>query len=383
MIRCTDDPMVTDVVVVGAGPAGAIAATVLARGGARVLLVDRARFPRDKLCGDSVNPGALAVLRGLGLEHAASGGLPIEGMRVTSVRVQVDGHYGKAAGLSILRRDLDAALVRAAVGAGAELAEGLLVSGPALDARGRVTGVRLRQQGRDTIVRARMVIAADGRSSRVARALGLSGPPSSPRRWAVGAYFQDVRDMGPYGEMHVRAGHYIGVAPVPGGLTNACVVTADRRALARPADLLASALGGDPRLAPRFAAAVMVSRPVCLGPLAVEARDAGVEGLLLAGDAAGFIDPMTGDGLRFAFEGGVLAAREALRALEHGPAEAHHRLRRARERTFARKRRFDRALRALVASPLAVSAASAVAAAAPALLGAIIRYAGDLDVTAC
>lgn len=373
-----------DVVVVGAGPAGAIAATVAARGGARVLLIDRARFPRDKLCGDSVNPGALAVLRSLGLEHVVSGGLPIEGMRVTSERVQVDGHYGSRVGRSLLRRDLDAALLRAAVDAGAELDEGVLVTGPDVDASGRVTGVRIRQRsGQTTVLAARMVIAADGRASRVARALGLSGPPARPRRWAVGAYFGDVRDMGPYGEMHVRTGHYIGVAPVPGGVTNACVVTADRRAAARPADLLASVLGSDPRLGPRFAGAAMIAKAVSLGPLAVDARAAGVEGLLLAGDAAGFIDPMTGDGLRFAFEGGVLAAREALWALEHGPAEAHVRLRRARNRAFGRKRRFDRGLRALVGSPLALSAASAGAAVAPALLSAVIRYAGDLKVTAC
>ena len=71
--RTVSTPGTYDVVVAGAGPAGCIAAIVLARGGARVLLLDRARFPRDKLCGDTLNPGALAVLRRLALPVAEAG----------------------------------------------------------------------------------------------------------------------------------------------------------------------------------------------------------------------------------------------------------------------------------------------------------------------
>src|SRR2546428_7105462 len=73
-----------DVLIVGAGPAGSVAATVLARAGARVRLVDRATFPRHKLCGDTVNPGTLALLRRLGLSaHIEERGLPVVGMRLT------------------------------------------------------------------------------------------------------------------------------------------------------------------------------------------------------------------------------------------------------------------------------------------------------------
>ena len=78
--------MMFDVIVCGAGPAGSVAATILARGGARVLLIDRARFPRDKLCGDTLNPGTLAVLRRLALENISSLSLPIEGMIVSGER---------------------------------------------------------------------------------------------------------------------------------------------------------------------------------------------------------------------------------------------------------------------------------------------------------
>jgi menaquinone-9 beta-reductase len=101
-------------------------------------------------------------------------------------------------------------------------------------------------------------------------------------------------------------------------------------------------------------------------------------GLLLAGDAGGFVDPMTGDGLRFALRGGELAALEEVRALEHGSADAHLRLLAARRRDFAHKWRFNRSLRTLVAFPGAVRAAGYGARVAPALLQRVIRYAGDL-----
>ena len=123
----------------------------------------------------------------------------------------------------------------------------------------------------------------------------------------------------------------------------------------------------------------MVAPPTSLGPLAVEAAACGVPGLLLAGDAAGFIDPMTGDGLRFAIQGGDLAARAALAALADGRA-AHHRLETSRAHAFRRKHRFNRALRSLVAAPSAVAAASAVARIAPWAIRHAVDVAGDVGL---
>jgi len=163
--------------------------------------------------------------------------------------------------------------------------------------------------------------------------------------------------------------------PLAGG-----VVTADRRALADPITLLERTLQRDTLLAARFARARRVTAPSCLGPLAVESSACGVPGLLLAGDAAGFIDPMTGDGLRFAFRGAELAAAEALRALAHGGADAHIRLATARRRDFTAKWRFNRALRTLVGSPICVRMAAHGASWAPQMLRQAIRYAGDLRV---
>jgi flavin-dependent dehydrogenase len=368
-----------DVVIVGAGPAGAVAALVLARANVRVLVVDRATFPRSKLCGDTINPGALAILGRLGLGEAVRGGLPIAGMIVTGEPATcVRGLYPDGtAGTSLTRRVLDARLVEAAAGAGADIKEDALVRGPLLDHAGTVSGLDVLTRGGAERVHGRVVIAADGRFSRVARALRLSRSAPAPRRWALGGYFEGATGLGHCGEMHVRAGRYIGIAPVPGDLANVCLVTADRRAL-REAGALSTALASDPLLRGRFAHARLIAPSVLLGPLAVEARVAGRPGLLLAGDAAGFVDPMTGDGLRFAFRGGELAALHALEALEHGWRDAHVRLQAARVAEFGPKWRFNRLLRGLVGAPLSVRVAGATARVAPSVVRRAISYAGDV-----
>jgi len=376
--------MPADVLICGAGPAGSLAAILLARAGVRVRILDRARFPRDKICGDTVNPGALRVLSRHGVERAVRGGLPVEGMIVTGPGgVRVEGRYGGGAeGRAIRRRHFDAHLAQAAVDAGADLEEGVTVTGAIVDtAASRVTGVLARPpHGRARELEARLVIAADGGQSRIGRRLGLSVHPAAPRRWAVSACFDGVAGLTAFGEMHLRSNGYIGVAPLPGGLANACLVTADRSALKDPSRLLCQRLRGDRWLGERFAAARPASATACCGPLAVECPTPGMPGLLFAGDAAGFIDPMTGDGLRFALRGAELAAAEALRALESGSADAHVRLAAARAEAFGRKWRFNRTLRSLVGSPAAIRVADRGAALAPGVVRGLIRYAADLHV---
>jgi flavin-dependent dehydrogenase len=183
--------------------------------------------------------------------------------------------------------------------------------------------------------------------------------------------------------MHIRRGRYIGVADVPGGLTNVCLVKPSGAADADLRDasaLLTRELARDPMLRDRAASARRVAPPVVLGPLAVDVRDERIDGLLLAGDAAGFIDPMTGDGLRFAITGGELAAHAALQSLTAGWRGVHADLARARQRAFRGKWRFNRALRALVASPRAIDAAAFGARLAPGVLRSTIARAGDCYV---
>ena len=118
---------------------------------------------------------------------------------------------------------------------------------------------------------------------------------------------------------------------------------------------------------------------VALGPLAVHARAAGCPGLLLAGDAAGFIDPMTGDGLRFAIRGGELAAETAVRELESGMS-AHDWLWRVRAAEFSGKWRVNRALRSLVASPRGVSLAAALTLRWATPVQFLVGVAGDVNL---
>lgn len=384
-----------DVLVVGAGPAGAVAATVLARAGVQVRLVDRATFPRDKLCGDTVNPGTLSELRRLNLARPVEDlGLRVDGMRVTGPGgVTIEGRYPEGLyGRAIVRRDLDWALIEQAIEAGVAFESAVPVRRPIIGrsladagATPTVAGVAAGVNGHERDMKARVTIAADGRRSTLAFALGLARHPSAPRRWAIGAYYAEADGLTSLGEMHVRRGRYIGVAPVPGGLANVCLVRPSHpadAALRDPAALLARELARDPWLRDRFARARLVGPPAVLGPLAVDVVDEQIAGLLLAGDAAGFIDPMTGDGLRFAVRGGALAAAAALDALAHGWNGVHARLAAARRREFGGKWRFNRALRATVASPAAVRGGALAARLLPGVLRRIISRAGDCGVAA-
>jgi flavin-dependent dehydrogenase len=351
-----------------------------------VLLLDRSAFPRDKLCGDTINPGTLAILRRLGMTAFESSAIAVDGMIVTGERgVRVRCAYGGSArGRAIVRKDLDAALARHAVEAGARFEAQVLVRGPLVDEAGgerRVRGVIVAgPDGRDVRIPAPLVIAADGRRSRLALALGLARQPRRPRRWAVGAYFADVTGVTSFGEMHVRRGRYLGVAPVPSGLANVCLVVAREQSagLDDPAALLLAAIRADGALRDRFAAARLIAPPAVLGPLAVDAAVPGAPGLLLAGDAAGFIDPMTGDGLRFAVRGGELAGEVALAAIAGRLAHPHARLGRLRRKEFAAKWRFNRTLRHLVDRGVTVELAGLVASSAPWILRRTIAFAGDV-----
>jgi flavin-dependent dehydrogenase len=120
-----------------------------------------------------------------------------------------------------------------------------------------------------------------------------------------------------------------------------------------------------------------VATPLVVGPLAIESTGVSIDGVILAGDAGGFVDPMTGDGLRFAVRGGELAAVAALEALQSGWNGVHARLDLARRHEFAAKWRFNRVLRAIVGSPSAIAAAAVGARIAPAALRAVIAHAGD------
>ena len=151
-----------DVVIAGAGPAGSLLARSLAAERARVLLVDKAAFPREKVCGSCLNGAALAALRVAGLADLPQrlGAVPLQNMRLRAGRYEA--HLALPGGVSLSRRALDAALVRAAVESGAAFAPGTdaTLEPPTSEFR----AVRLRSGGREFKVKARIAVAADGLS---------------------------------------------------------------------------------------------------------------------------------------------------------------------------------------------------------------------------
>jgi flavin-dependent dehydrogenase len=376
-----------DVIVAGAGPAGSIAGLLLARAGVRVLLVDRAVFPREKLCGDTLNPGALALLSRLGLHGGPlERARPLNGMLLTGAHATVRAEYGPGiAARAITRYDLDVWLLESAIAAGVRFESALVARQPLLAVGGAlpvVRGLVLAPRGRANDVSrlpASVVIAADGHRSALARALSLARVPARPRRWAYGVYATGVQGLSDVGEMHVARSTYIGIAPLTDTRANICVVVEQGTTSRDPLELVRRSLDACPRIAERCRDAVFVGRPRILGPLATDASEVGVEGLLLAGDAAGFVDPITGDGLHLAMQGGMLAAEEVLRTLETGDfSGAPRRLAEARRTALAAKLRFNRIIRHVTSSPMAIELTGVGAILAPGIMRRVVRYAGDV-----
>lgn len=304
-----------DVIVVGAGPAGSTAAAALAARGHRVALVDRARFPRDKPCGDYCDPGSVRLLEALDVlsELTARGAGIIDGMTVVAQDgVAFSAPFPTGRALLIPRRRLDAALVNRAVRNGAALFEGFQVDRVTIDGSVSVTGV-----GRRTDLQARLLIAADGMRSVVARRLGLlDALPNG--RYTAGAYFSGVPG-GPAGELHLGAGFYGGVARFGDGSANVCLALPREQVRGRTVETaFAAAVCDLPALQDEMQSWRRESPFRVTGPVGFAWRRAAAPRALLAGDAALQIEPITGQGICFALHSGLLASEEAAAALDRG-----------------------------------------------------------------
>lgn len=362
-----------DVIVVGGGPAGASTAFTLARAGAKVVVVDRERFPRDKACAEYLSPqasrvlhdmGALAQIEEQGPSHLA--GMVVRAPSGRQLRGDFAAHHGfrgfRDRGLAIRRRILDTIVLDAARRAGASVVEQARVRDVLRDPRGRANGVLVSQGGSVHELTAPVVIGADGLRSVVGRRLGLVRSGRFPRRIALVSHWRGITGVGEYGEMHVERDGYVGLAPVDGGLVNVALVIPASRATAIDGDrarYTTAWLGRRPHLAARFARAVRVSPVVATGPFNVRARRAWAPGALLVGDAADFFDPFTGEGIYAALRGGELAAVAALRSLER-PADdgALREYERARRSEFGGKWRVERLVGAAVAFPALIERAA-------------------------
>lgn len=193
-----------DVVVVGAGPAGSATAAHLARRGLTVALVEKSTFPRDKVCGDGLTPRAVKQLVHLGVDTAAEGWHRNKGLRVYGGRVEpFDMSWPELAdfpnyGLVRRRQDFDEFLARHAETLGAQLVTGCTINGPIIDqGNDRIVGVTSKD-GRE--FRAPVVVAADGVSSRLSVAMGITKRDDRPMGVAARAYFATERGNGDWME---------------------------------------------------------------------------------------------------------------------------------------------------------------------------------------
>jgi menaquinone-9 beta-reductase len=373
----------SDVAVVGGGPAGATVALLLRRLGHDVMLLDEARFPRDKICGESLSPGAWRLLEEMdaAAEIAQAGAYPLSGMKLTAPNGRsFAGRYdgGRTFGFAIERRRLDAILLRRAREAGVEVCEEARVTALHRNASGAAIGVDVEQAGRHRRVSARLVVGADGRRSRVARSLGLLREADWPRRFAVRGHWSGVAGLIPFGEMHVGGGGYCGLAPLGPDSANIAFVLGTPEMRAAGGDLTAfylETLRRWPQVWSRLSGGRLLAPPRAIGPLALRSTRPWAPGVLLVGDAAGFLDPFTGEGVALALQGAALAARVGHAHLQHGaPLSEYGRLYR---RLARRKFLFNRLVQWLVGHPAAANLAAVALAHLPAVADKLVGIAGD------
>lgn len=324
-----------DAVVVGAGPAGSATALRLAHAGVKVLLLDRARFPREKPCSEYLSPESTRVLERLGpdvlaaVEAAAPAHLC--GMKVVAPSgAGVVGRF-ETFSYALPRTRFDNILLDAARARGVDVREGVKVEELVYEA-GSVAGVVARETGngtRDTY-RARVVVGADGLRSVVARRLGKV-IRTAPYRIAFTAHVADVRDVHELGEMHVGRPGYVGFGPVGDGVTTVALVVPVKEA--RRGGRFFQELERFPGIRGHFDARRMVRPVLATGPFARWSRRpvARGGGALLVGDAADFFDPFTGQGIYSALRGAELASAAVLDHLATGASLARYANARRRE----------------------------------------------------
>lgn len=318
-----------DIVVAGGGPAGVAAAITAARAGAHVLLLERGRYPRQKVCGEFISAESLDLLRSL-FEHMPEGAAALQcAPRIERARVFVGQQRFEAriapAAASLARYDLDALLWRAAENAGVDARQSLEIQDVKANHgghRGRTEAPSFtvsvaRERDVETIT-ASMVVNAAGRSSRMA-------PQTSGDKWiGLKAHFREPREAASQTtDLYCFAGGYCGTQPVRCGgetLINACGLVRPERART-----MEQVLACDARLREASRGWEQACETVTTAAVAFRRPETERHGAFLAGDAAGFIDPFVGDGIAIALRSGSMAGEIAARAArgEIGIEDAH------------------------------------------------------------
>ena len=342
MSRMPADERQADVIVVGAGPAGSSTAYHLAAAGADVLLLEKAAFPRDKICGDGLTPRAVKQLIGMGFDLDQPGWQKNRGLRIVGAGHRLELPWPELGsfpdfGMVRTRMDLDETLARHAEKAGARLKERTAVTGPVLDERtGRVVGVtakpvddRGRRTGDEITYRAPVVVAADGVSSRMAIALGLERRENRPMAVAVRAYYETPRHgdewmeswlelwAGEPGKSDLLPGYgwIFGVGDGTANVGLGILNTSKAFQHVDYKDSLRRWLANTPEEW-GFRDENMVGKVGSAAlPMGFNRKPHYTRGVLLVGDSGGMVNPFNGEGIDYALEAGETAAHTVLQAL--------------------------------------------------------------------
>jgi geranylgeranyl reductase family protein len=355
-----------DAVIIGAGPAGSAAAIALARLGYEVALVDKKTFPREKLCGDFINPINWAIFRDLGVEArvAAEPHGEVTGFRITnSSGREAETCFGsrereRSMGLGMRRAALDQLLVQKAIELGATIRLGYRIE------KILRTGQGWQLRAGEESWRAKVLIGADGRNSWVAQQLGLNRSAAKQGR-SVG--FQSrLRCSAAIGgkiEIHLFPGGYAGMVALGDG-TITLGMAIDKRKLGRERGaefLFSKVLAQNPHLNKIIARSDGAAELRSVYPVYFPKRRSVADGALLVGDAARVSEPVTGEGVYFAMRSGLLAGETIDFAL--------------RRRNLAAEglAGYERACRRAFRSRLALNSLTRFAVYRPALLDPFIR----------
>jgi len=290
-----------DLIVAGAGPAGAACAITAARGGARVLLLEKDRFPRHKVCGEFVSPESLGLLEWLLGEARFQGHRPVDSSRIFYRDRHAQLPIAPAA-RSVSRSELDLELLLAARRAGVRAEEGVAIQ-------------KVERPGNFTVTTAIGTFAAPAVVNATGRWSQLGHPAGDTKKnrekW-IGIKAHFTEDAPPLSvDLYFFDGGYCGVTPMSDQSVNACALV--RADVARSLD---EVLGLHPELRRRSRAWRPLFAPLTTSGVHFQPPRTESDGMMLAGDAAAFIDPYTGDGISLALHSGTLAGRALLPFLQ-------------------------------------------------------------------
>ncbi|MBO0726295.1 MAG: NAD(P)/FAD-dependent oxidoreductase, partial [Blastocatellia bacterium] len=328
--------MTYDVIIIGAGPAGSTVSALLARAGLRALLLEKSRFPREKVCGEFITPDCLNVFDRLGVrEQVSDAGAKIvnqwtlfapDGRGVDVPMEWIAGGQGHAIGISRARMDL--ILLECARQAGVDAREGFHVS-PRLFRENGHENERIFIEGKadgETVERfsAPVVIDASGRngvfSNQIARRTSLL---SGSRLFGCKVHLRAVEGMRDIGELFFYRDGYGGMCDVENGRTNLCFITTEatlREARGDREKLLDLTLRSNPAARRRLRNAVIDGDWVGTGPITY-GRSLPIPGVISIGDAGAFIDPFTGSGILLALRSAEIAAEVIRQAFHEGVSD--------------------------------------------------------------